>query len=105
MKDWASKRRKVFCYGTRNGQEVFIISFASKMDEPEKRSLLGLNNGDGLYSQCFGHIYDFVKYLSELCNLFFIFERIGLNSEWSTKTISNVMILLRIGWKRKKKMN
>ena len=66
MKDWVSKRRKVFYYGTRKVQEIFIISFVSKMDEPERRSLLGLKLGNGLYSQCFGHIYDFVKCESEL---------------------------------------
>ena len=27
MKDWVSKRRKVFCYGTRSVQEIFIIPF------------------------------------------------------------------------------
>ena len=61
MKDWVFKRRKVFCYGTRSVQEILIIQFVSKMDESERRSLLGLKFGNGLYSQFFGHIYDFVK--------------------------------------------
>ena len=60
------KEGKYFCYGTRSVQEIVIIPFVSKMNEPERRSLLGLKLGNGLYSQCFDYIYDFVKCESEL---------------------------------------
>ena len=36
------------------------------MDEPERRSLLGLKLGNRLHNQCIGYIYDFVKSESEL---------------------------------------
>ena len=77
----------------RNSKGEYIFSKSTKLSF-------------SLLQECINDICE--KYINSYCSkkyLFFIFGRIGHNSEWSKKIISNVIILLRIGWKRKKKMN